>query len=258
MSESRAPMKQCWFRFYASLNDFLPAERKHVEFVYEFELSSSLKDAIEGLGVPHTEIDLVLVNGVPSPLTHLVRDADHISVYPWFCSVQPEAAHRLRPGLLAGARFVCDTHLGRLAAYLRMLGFDATYRNDFPDDQIACLSATEQRVLLTRDRGLLKRRTVVRGYFVRASNPREQLQEIVERYDLLDQIRLFTRCMKCNAPLQPVRKEEVLERLPPRTRQYHDEFRFCPGCGKIYWQGSHYRRMRRLIDTVIASKRAGQ
>ncbi len=150
-------MKQCSFRFYASLNDFLPLEQNHVEFAHEFELSSSLKDMVEALGVPHTEIDLVLVNGTPSPFTRMVREADRISVYPWFYSLQPEDAQRLRPVAARDARFVCDTHLGRLAAYLRMLGFDTFYRNDCADDELARISAQEQRIVLTRDRGLLKR-----------------------------------------------------------------------------------------------------
>lgn len=252
--ESLLAMKQCSFRFYASLNDFLPVEQNHVEFAHEFELSSSLKDMVEALGVPHTEIDLVLVNGTPSALTHIVHDADRISVFPWFYLIKLEDAQRLHPMPLCEARFVCDSHLGRLAAYLRMLGFDTFYRNNCADDQLARISAQERRILLTRDRGLLKRTSVVHGYFVRASDPRQQLHEISERFDLPDRISTFTRCMHCNTPVQKIRKEEVLDRLPPSTRQHYDEFRLCPGCQKIYWKGSHYRRMQRLIDTLILSK----
>ena len=247
-------MKQCSFRFYASLNDFLPLEQNHIEFAHEFELSTSLKDMIEALGVPHTEIDLVLVNGTPSALTHIVHDADRISVFPWFYSIKLEDAQRLHPMPLREARFVCDSHLGRLAAYLRMLGFDTFYRTDGADDQLARISVHEQRILLTRDRGLLKRASVVRGYFVRASDSREQLREVVERHDLQDGISTFTRCMHCNTTVREVRKEEVLDRLPPRTQQHYNEFCLCPGCQKVYWKGSHYRRMQRLIDTLILSK----
>ncbi len=244
-------MKQCWFRFYASLNDFLPPERKQVEFLHDFELDSSLKDMIEALGVPHTEIDLVLVNGISSSFKHLLRGGERVSAFPWFHSLLPDSTERLRPPPLLEPRFACDVHLGRLSAYLRMLGFDTFYRNDCPDDQLATIAVQERRILLTRDRGLLKRTMVVHGCFVRASDARIQIQEVIGHYNLSNRISLFTRCMNCNAALQPVRKEEVLDRLPPRTSQCYDDFRLCPGCGKIYWKGSHYRRMRQLIATLI-------
>jgi uncharacterized protein with PIN domain len=243
-------MKKCSFRFYGPLNDFLPADRKHVDFVHEFELSSSLKDVIEALGVPHTEIDLVLVNGTPSALSRMVHDDDRASVYPWFCSVQPEIGQRLRPMSAREARFICDTHLGRLTAYLRMLGFDTLYCNDCEDDELAHISADEQRILLTRDRGLLKRSSVVQGYFVRSSDSRQQLRETIERFDLQSCISAFTRCMHCNTLVQQVRKEQVLDRLPPRTRELHNDFRLCPGCQKVYWKGSHFFRMQRLIEAL--------
>lgn len=248
-------MKKSSFRFYAGLNDFLPAERKQVEFIHEFELGSSLKDMIEALGVPHTEIDLVLVNGIRSAHSRMVHDGDRISVFPWFCSIQPEEARRWRPVMAGEARFICDIHLGRLAAYLRMLGFDTFYRNDCGDDELARISAHEQRILLTRDRGLLKRNLVLLGYFVRASDSRQQLHEVVERFDLQEHISAFTRCMHCNTPVQQVCKSEVVDRLPPGTRQHYSEFRLCPGCQKIYWQGLHYRRMQRLIRSLNRSAR---
>ncbi len=243
-------MKNASFRFYAQLNDFLPAERKHVEFVHEFELGGSLKDMIEALGVPHTEIDLVLVNGAESAFSRIVQDGARISVFPWFYSIQPETAQRLCTIRMAEARFVCDTHLGRLAAYLRMLGFDTLYRNDSADDELADISAHDQRVLLTRDRGLLKRNLVKRGYFVRALDSHQQLREVAERLDLHDRIFPFARCMRCNTPVQRVHKEDVLDRLPLGTRRHYSHFRLCPGCQRVYWDGPHYRRMQSLIQTL--------
>ena len=244
-------MSQATFRFYAELNDFLPPDKRQVEFVHPFKGRVSIKDMIEALGAPHTEIDLILVNGASVDFSYVVQKDDRISVYPMFESFDIAPLLRLRPKPLRDPRFVLDTHLGKLAAYLRMLGFDALYRNDYEDGELAFLSSAELRTLLTRDRGLLKRNMVTHGYCVREMDPLRQLDEVVRRFDLYRLVVPFRRCIRCNGLLEPVPKEAILDRLPPQTAHYYDEFRMCQACGQIYWKGSHYERMRRLIDEVL-------
>jgi uncharacterized protein with PIN domain len=247
-------MKWAYVRFYAELNDFLAPWRRSRTTSYSFDVSGSVKDLIEALGVPHTEVDLVLANGESVDFSYRVKNGDRISVYPEFEALDLTPLVRLRPQPLRDVRFVADTHLGRLAAYLRMVGFDTAYRSDCVDEELARISANEKRILLTRDRGLLKRNIVTRGYCVRRTNPREQLAEILQRFDLSTAVAPFQRCVHCNELLEPARKEEISDRLQPETRQYFEEFRICPGCHRIYWKGSHYRRMQRFIESVILQK----
>jgi uncharacterized protein with PIN domain len=246
-------MKQADVRFYAQLNDFLPPEKRARNITCRFDVSGSVKDMIESLGVPHTEVEVILANGEAVDFTYRVQEGDRISVYPEFQSIDIPRHARLRPQALPESRFVADTHLGRLAAYLRMLGFDTLYRNDYADEDLTELSAGEDRILLTRDRGLLMRTAVTRGSYVRASEPAMQLAEVLQRLDLARAITPFRRCMHCNAVLRPISKEAISDRLLPRTRQHFNEFYNCSHCGRIYWKGSHYRRMRRFIDSVTAS-----
>lgn len=250
------PWVQC--RFYAELNDFLPPKKRQVTFAHEVKGRSSVKDVIESLGVPHTEVDLILVNGESVDFGYLVQEGDRIAVYPVFETIDITPILKVRPRPLREPRFVVDGHLGRLAAYLRMLGFDTLYRNDFSDADLARLSAEEGRILLTRDRGLLKRSQVTHGYCLRNTAPRAQVEEVLERFDLAGLVQPFRRCLRCNGLLQPVAKAEVWDRLPPRTREEHDEFHRCQDCGQIYWKGSHYQRMARLIDHLLEGKSAAE
>ena len=208
---------------------------------------------IEALGVPHTQVDLILVDGWSVDFSYRVAPGDRISVFPVFESVDITPLLEVRPRPLRQTRFVLDTHLGRLATYLRLMGFDTLYRNDYDDSELVRISVGETRILLTRDRGLLKRRALTHGYSVRETNPRRQLGEVLDRFDLRRSAAPFTRCLRCNGCLRLVPKEAVLERLPPRTRRDYDEFRICRGCDRVVWQGSHYQRMRRLVDAVLGS-----
>jgi len=234
-------------RFYEELNDFLPPARRKVAFEHAFNRSGSIKDMIEALGVPHTEVDLILVNGRSVDFDYLIRDGDRISVYPMFESMDIAPVTRLRPAPLRTTRFVLDTHLGRLAAYLRLFGFDTLYRNDYDDPTLAAISAAERRILLTRDRQLLMRKQVTRGYFVRETQPRQQLIEILRRFDLRATQRPFTRCMHCNGEISAVSKDKVRARLLPRTERWYQEFWRCGQCGKIYWKGTHFRHLQALV-----------
>ncbi len=240
------------FRFYAELNDFLPQDRRQVIWERYFEVRGSVKDMIEAIGVPHTEVDLILANGESVDFDYLVENGDYVSVYPVFESVDITPLLRVRPRPLRVARFVLDVHLGRLATYLRMIGFDALYSAGYCDEELAHISVEERRILLTRDRGLLKRGQVTHGYWVRATEPRRQLVEVLRRFDLFRQTAPFRRCLRCNSLLEPVRKEEIVGRLPSKTRQCYDEFALCRTCDRVYWKGSHYERMQRFIEQVLA------
>jgi uncharacterized protein with PIN domain len=241
---------QITLRFYEELNDFLPPQQRKVSFQHSFKQAGSIKDLIESLGVPHTEVDLILANGRSVDFNYQVQNGDHISVYPVFEALDISPIMHLRPQPLRVPRFVLDTHLGRLAAYLRMLGFDSLYRNDYDDPELAAISVNDDRILLTCDKGLLMRRRITRGYFVRARQPREQLLEVVQRFDLYNAQHPFTRCMHCNGLLVSVPRDAVISHLLPRTREHYDTFWQCGDCGKIYWQGSHYRRMQQLLQAI--------
>jgi len=218
---------------------------------HSFLGTPSVKDRIEALGVPHTEVELVLVNGEPVDFTYLLRDGDRISVYPRFESLDLGPLRRSPAETPADPRFVLDGHLGRLARYLRMAGFDSLYRNDSDDAELARVSA-EGRILLTRDRGLLKRKEVVNGYFVRENDPRRQLVEVLRRFDLRGRIAPFERCMLCNGAIVPAQQEHLAGPLPPGARERRAGLNACAGCGRVYWAGSHYQEMARFIDEVRA------
>lgn len=239
-----------YFRFYAELNDHLAPADRFQTLERRFEVSSTVKDMIEGFGVPHAEIDLITANGASVDFNYRVRDGDRISVYPMFESIDITPELRVRPQALREPRFVLDVHLGKLAAYLRMIGFDAFYRSCFTDPELAAVSSREHRILLTRDRGLLKHSAVTHGYWLRETDSRRQAAEVVQRFDLTRAMRPFTRCMECNGVLEPISREQAREVVPERVAAAHDEFRQCPECGRVFWKGSHYDRMRRFVEEL--------
>ena len=247
-------MSQASLRFYAELNDFLPPNQRQRPLPYEFEVNPAVKDAIEAVGVPHPEVDLILAQGRSVDFLYLLQDGDRISVYPYFRRLDPGSFSRVRPEPLNETRFVVDVHLGRLARYLRMLGFDTLYQNDYADETLAHISSSEQRLLLTRDRGLLKRSVIVYGYCLRTTNPRRQLTEVLHRFDLFDSITPFQRCLTCNGRLQPVAKQDILDQLSSNTEQYYDQFHQCQVCHKLFWKGSHFQRMERFVERLLLSR----
>ena len=245
-------MPHATLRFYAELNDLLPPGGARYQPVSRAcSPRTSVKDLIESTGIPHTEVELILVNSRSVDFAYLVEDGDRISVYPVFEALDIAGVSRVRPSPLRDLRFVLDVHLGRLAAYLRLAGFDAVYRNEVDDVALAQLAAGG-RVLLTRDRELLKRRAVTRGYWLRSTAPQVQLAEVLRRFDLVGAVQPFTHCLRCNAPLASVQKADVLADLPPRTRECYDDFLRCPDCRRIYWQGSHFQALRRRLAQAIA------
>jgi uncharacterized protein with PIN domain len=250
-----APTAACAsFRFYAALNDHLPPSRKYRIVEKRFVLPTPVKDMIESIGVPHTEVDLVLVNGLSSDFSHLVKNGDHVAVYPVFESIDITPALRLRPQPLQEPKFVLDVHLGRLAGYLRMLGFDAVYSNRAEDRDLVQISNAQKRILLTRDRGILKHSAVIHGYWLRETDSRRQAEEIVTRFDLSQSLHPFTRCTACNAPFRAVAKDEVRNRVPKGTLDWCEEFQECVACRRVYWDGSHCRRMRHWLEQLTAAR----
>jgi len=239
------------FRFYAELNDHLPKHQRQKTLERSFFVPGTVKDMIESFGVPHTEIELIIVNGESAPFSHVVQDGDRIAVYPMFESFDIAGELKVRQQPLREPKFILDVHLGKLAAYLRMLGFDAAYGNCSSDHELVRTSSEQQRILLTRDRGLLKHRAVTHGYLVRQTDSRRQIAEIVARYDLARCIKPFTRCMVCNGSLTQISKEQVQSVLPPRAATSSGELCRCLRCGRIYWMGSHYRRMQQWVNELI-------
>jgi uncharacterized protein with PIN domain len=236
-------MALAYFHFFDELNDFLPLSKKDRAFPYCFTENPSVKHLIEALGVPHPEVGQVLVNDHAVAFNYRVQDGDRVEVHP--------------PALLAAPynggepRFVLDNHLGKLATYLRILGFDTLYANDYQDERLAEIANRYDRILLTRDRHLLMRKAVTYGYWVRNLEPDAQVAEVMRHYWLYGKTNPFKRCLRCNQPLQPVRKEDILDRLEPLTKRYYDEFCICPACKQIYWKGSHYEHMLQRIDQVF-------
>lgn len=236
------------FRFYEELNDFLPPEWRRASFAYSVAGTRSVKDAIEAIGVPHTEVDLILVDGQSVGFDRVLCGGERVAVYPVFERLDIAPLQHLRPRPLREPRFVLDTHLGKLARHLRMAGFDCLYRNDYTDGELITVALAERRIILTRDKGLLKQRLVTHGYFVRQTQSEQQLLEVVRAFQLETGLRPFTRCRECNAELRDVPKANVLARLPEMVRGAYDRFQLCPGCGRVYWEGTHYARLRRLLD----------
>ena len=235
-----------WIRCYAELNDFLTLSRRWRTFRLGFNQPGAVKDTIESIGIPHTEVDMVLINGEASGFDHIVHDNDRISVYPRFRTLDISNVSHCRPPPLREIRFVADGHLGRLSAYLRMLGLDCVHDNSFDDPVLADISANEQRILLTRDRKLLMRKQVIYGYYVRETYPRRQLLELISRFRFLHQVTPFSRCMKCNHELITISRKKAIADVPPLAALLHNDFRQCSLCKRIYWQGTHYQRMKRL------------
>ncbi len=228
-------LRKASFTFFGELNDFLPHYRKNTSFTVNFEAHQTIKHLIESIGIPHTEFGRILVNGQLADTADRLQDGDTVEAFP---------AEALLPG---EPFFVLDNHLGQLAIYLRMLGFDSLYRNDYQDDELTRISTEDGRVLLTRDRRLLMRKAIRHGYCIHQTDPRQQAVEVLRRFKLFGQVKPFQRCLRCNTPLQVVSKKEIIERLEPLTKIYYDDFRICPSCNQIYWKGSHYGHMQEMI-----------
>lgn len=240
-------------RFYEELNDFLRKPLRKKAFAHTYTGTPPLLDVIESLGIPHGEVDLILANGEPAGFDYKPSEGDYISVYPKFESLDIGPVSRLRPKPLRTVRFILDVHLGKLARHLRMLGFDTAYRNDYSDREIIDISLLEQRIILTRDIPLLKNGRVTHGYFVRATDPLGQAREVIGRFDLKSSARPFGLCMECNTALEKITAREAEPFIENGTRENYREFLRCPSCHRIYWEGSHFERMEKLVRSLLVS-----
>jgi uncharacterized protein len=241
-------------RFYAELNVHLPLEHRGVTFSLTVEDATLGGKLIESTGVPLPDVDLILVNGRSVSFEYGVHDGDRISVYPVFESLDISPVLRVRERPLRRPRFVLDVHLGKLASYLRLLGFDVLYSTVYNDDELMSISLNEQRTLLSKDKRLIQYPSLTHAYLVRANQPREQAVEVIERFDLYFLIHPFTRCLACNTLLHRVEKEDVAGRLPPKVREAFNEFFLCTYCDRVYWKGAHYEGMKAWVEQVKRSE----
>lgn len=237
-------------RVYAELNDFLPLKSRGLTLRRPFRPHQTVKDVLEATGIPHTEVDLIVVNGEAKDFAHRPAPGDRIAAYPMFEALDIGSTARLRPVPLRDTRFVVDINLGRLARLLRLLGFDVWFSVDADDETLVDTSLNQRRILLTRDRGLLKRRVITHGVFVHSDDPEARALEVIRRLDLSGRLAPFTRCMRCNGELVAVGKDEVIDRLEPLTRRCYSDFVCCAGCSQIYWPGSHHEKLLNLVERL--------
>ena len=243
-------------RVYAELNDFLPRESRGLTLRRPFRPHQTVKDVLEATGIPHTEVDLIVVNGAAKDFSHRPAPGDRIAAYPMFEALDIGSTARLRPVPLRDTRFAVDVNLGRLARLLRLLGFDVWWSADADDETLVDISLAQRRIVLTRDRGLLKRRIITHGLFVHSDDPEAQTLEVIRRLDLSESLAPFTRCMRCNGELVAVSKDEVIDRLQPLTRRYYSDFVRCADCSQLYWPGSHHEKLLNLVERMRKQLRA--
>lgn len=237
-------------RFYEELNDLLPLKKRKIRFPHTIVQQSTIKDVIESLGVPHTEIELILVNGKSVDFNYLVQEQDDISVYPVFETFDVSGLIRLRSKPLRKPRFILDVHLGKLARYMRLLGFDVVYETDLLDEIIVQRSRDEKRIVLTRDVGLLKNKAITHGHWMHHTDPNKQVEEVLKQFHLTKHCHPFTRCLRCNGLLKKVRKNQIITEIPPLAQKYYQSFMQCQACKKIYWEGSHYNKLKNWIAKI--------
>jgi hypothetical protein len=232
------------------LNDFLDPGARQRPIEAEAHFGTSVKDLVESLGVPHVEIDLITVNGESRGFDHRIGDGDRIGVYPEFSVFDLDPIRRIHRPPVPPGRFVLDVHLGRLARYLRLFGMDVCYRNDYTDPELVRVSLEENRTLLSRDRELLKRNAVIHGFRLRSTRPIKQLMEVFVRLPADYRVRPFSRCLECNRTLLPFPPDQAAPRVPPGVARRFREFFHCAGCDRLYWKGTHYLRMKRLVERM--------
>ncbi|MFP4528685.1 MAG: Mut7-C RNAse domain-containing protein [Candidatus Kapaibacterium sp.] len=243
-------MDSAILRFYDDLNDFLPQKIRGRDFTVGLQIRQSVKDIIEAVGPPHCEVGLILINGHSAGFGELPSANDQISVYPYFSKFDITLVSKVAIPMPGRPNFIADVNLGRLAVYLRLLGFDTLYSNDLEDSEITEIASESGRIVLSRDIGLLKRSAIGLGRWLRSDKPVEQLRETLRKFNLFDEIREFTLCSECNSPLRTIAKSEIEHLLEEGTRRNFNDFFECSGCGKIYWKGSHYKRFMNFLNEI--------
>ncbi len=243
-------MKSITIFFDPAFLRLLPARHRRLEIRYSFEGRPSIKHVLESFGVPHTEIGEIQIRENLAEMGHIIEDGEVYHIFP-----VRNAAHEDRTELPAIApRFIIDTHLGKLATYLRLFGFDTLYDNQATDEDLARISRQDQRILLTRDRGLLKRKTIIAGFCLVQDDPEDQLRAVIERFGLSTQIHPFTRCLRCNGLFLPIEKKDVAGRVPEQSFKVYQEYWFCQNCNQVYWKGTHFEHMETFIRRVVPNK----
>jgi uncharacterized protein with PIN domain len=237
-------------KFHGDLPFFLGSKTRREIIERRLGEKTSVKDVIESCGVPHPEVDLILINGQPVDFYHTLRTDVDVDVYP--VGLLPTLFTKNRLQIPQFTKFLADGHLGRLTRNLRLLGLDVAYRNAAEDRQLLETMQRHGRALLTRDRRLLMHAVVQNGYYPRSQDATEQTIEVVRRFDLFHSFAPFTRCLRCNAPLEQISKDQIIEKLEPLTKIYYEQFRHCTGCGQIYWAGSHFGKLRARLDQICA------
>ncbi len=238
------------FNFHGDLPFFLGSRARDGIIARSLSEKTSVKDVIESCGVPHPEVDLILIKRRPVNFTHILDRDEDIDVFPVQCESTLFKENRLQAS--SAYRFVADGHLGRLSRLLRLLGFDVAYDRQAQDRELLSIMKRENRALLTRDRRLLMHAVVQTGYCPRSQNADEQTIEVLRRFNLFSSIAPFSRCLRCNAPLQKVDKAEIIEKLEPLTKIYYEQFRRCTGCDQIYWPGSHFSKLEKRLEQIRA------
>jgi uncharacterized protein len=239
--------------FHGDLSVFLGSKASDAVIERRLAEKTSVKDVIESCGVPHPEVDLILVDEQTVGFDHTLANDTKVEVF----AVENRRTDRTEKRLQTVwiTRFVADGHLGSLTRNLRLLGFDVAYRQNADDRQLLEVMARENRALLTRDRRLLMHAIVQHGYWPRSQNADEQTIEVVRRFDLSELIAPFTRCLRCNAPLEAAAKADIIGKLEPLTKTYYDQFRRCPECKQIYWSGSHFPKLQKRVEEIRSRAR---
>jgi len=247
------------FIFHGYLQQLLKKKLRTVSpLVHHFERRASVKDVIESLGIPHPVIGRLTVNGLEAGFDQILLDNNSVEATPLTAPVNPFIPTILRPVPLKKIAFIVDVNVGKLALLLRMLGFDTMYGNEMRDSRLAEIASSENRILLSRDRSLLKRKIVMHGYLLREQSPRKQLIEVMRLYDLSSKLNPLSRCIPCNGLLVPANKESIMAQLEPLTRKYYHNFHICESCGKIYWPGSHQEKINDFINEILETVRQDQ
>jgi len=237
-------------RIYEELNSFLPESRQKRDFSFELEEGATIQQLLSNLELPLSQVDLILVNGESVGVSFPLKAGDRISIYPVFERLNIAPVLKIRPAPLRKPRFICDVHLGKLATYMRMAGLDADYRNNFSGRQLIQLSVELGKIILTKNRGLLKNKRITHGYLVIQNLPKLQLAEIISCFDLKQWCSPLSRCLRCNLPVHSISKDDAVGKVAPRVLEMHDQFMKCDGCSRVYWKGTHYESMMSWISRL--------
>jgi len=234
--------------FKGDLKDFLkPGNHSSGRVIFPLDRKASIKDIIEGLGPPHVLVETITSDGRQVDFSHIPKPGEELAVFPVKAPMDVFKPTLLRPNPLREIRFLADVNVGKLSTLLRALGFDTLYERQMSDEQAAEKAAADKRIILTKDRNLLKRAIIEHAYLVRVENPQEQLRNVLRFFNLRPPYAVFTRCLRCNTLLRPVEKSAIIHKLQPLTIKYHHVFHICPDCERVYWPGSHHEQLLNRI-----------